>query len=172
MLVLVVGNDIAGETDSKDNLPEGFRVFEFDRMPLNNLYFDGEKIQVIPEKPSDNAYWTGKGWAEDIPDKPKIEKASEDPVFAAIYGEISGISPVIADTLAYFIARYENNVETQRLYREKLREHAKNKIEREKQQQKQREEELATKPPTEPNETSQPQPNETVKADGNKNITK
>ncbi|MFB2876863.1 hypothetical protein [Floridanema aerugineum] len=147
MFVLVQGNDIAGETDNPENVPSGFRVYEFERMPLNDLYFDGKTVSIIPPRPSENAYWTGKGWAEDIPDKPKIEKASEDPVFAAIYGEISGISPIIADTLAYFIARYENNVETQTLYREKLRQHAKNKIEREIQQQQQKQQEQGQEQP-------------------------
>jgi hypothetical protein len=64
MFVLICNNQIAGETDSPDNLPAGYQALEVPRQPLENLYFDGAEVQMKPPKPSDRAVWDGAQWIE------------------------------------------------------------------------------------------------------------
>jgi len=66
-MILIFDGQIAGQTTTTDNLAAGFTAIEYSGTePLESLWFDGKKIRVKPERPSDRHYWTGKDWAENV----------------------------------------------------------------------------------------------------------
>lgn len=65
ILILIFEGQIAGQTNTADNLPAGFTAIEYlGDEPIENLYFDGKQIQAKGEGPSDRHYWAGTEWVE------------------------------------------------------------------------------------------------------------
>ena len=64
-MILIFDGQIAGQTGTAENLPSGFVAVPYDGdEPIENLWWDGKKIRVKPERPSDRHYWAGTDWAE------------------------------------------------------------------------------------------------------------
>lgn len=67
-MILIFNGQIAGQSTTADNLPAGFTAIEAPiaslGLPLDQLWFDGENIQVKSERPSDRHYWSDTDWAE------------------------------------------------------------------------------------------------------------
>ena len=64
-MILIFDGQIAGQSTTSKNLPDGFTAIEYTGTePIENLWFDGENIQTKPPQPSDRHYWAGSEWAE------------------------------------------------------------------------------------------------------------
>ena len=65
MLILIFEGQIAGQTNTADNLASGFTAIEYlGNEPIENLYFDGKQIQAKGERPSNRHYWADGQWIE------------------------------------------------------------------------------------------------------------
>lgn len=86
MFVYVCSGQIAGFTDSPENPPEGFKVYETSQTSLESLYYDPELDTVRPKPayPQDGCdyVWSDSGhWVQvkvEIPKAPKAYTASSD----------------------------------------------------------------------------------------------
>ena len=59
-MILIFDGQIAGQSTTGENLPDGFTAIEYTGTePVENLWFDGENIQTKPPQPSDRHYWAG-----------------------------------------------------------------------------------------------------------------
>ena len=57
MYYLIFDNQIAGTAESVDSLPIDFIALQGPDEDINNLYYDGESIQIKPPRPSPSHFW-------------------------------------------------------------------------------------------------------------------
>ena len=63
-MYLIFDNEIAGVANTSEGLPSGFKAVDGPDAPLENLYWDGKKIALKPQKTNAAAYWDArtKAW--------------------------------------------------------------------------------------------------------------
>lgn len=62
MYLLIQNEQIVGTTDNPRNEIAGFEIVEGPDLPIELLYFDGSRIQVKPEPPSELHFWQNNQW--------------------------------------------------------------------------------------------------------------
>lgn len=74
MIVLVYEDQIAGTSDTLENLPMGFSAYSVPKAPLEDLYFDGVSVVPKPPKPDPSAYWVRDHWVTDVSVSPEAQE--------------------------------------------------------------------------------------------------
>lgn len=108
MYVLIYLGQIAGTSDTPDNLPSDFLAVHYNGGSIENLYWDGTNVLPIPEAPGDNYYWDVaiNQWVEMLN---PISYTLPTPLTRhelapVLYEMLTKVDPVVAECLTYLLA--------------------------------------------------------------------
>lgn len=92
MQFLISENQIVGvfpEGENSNNLPTGFTIADFEiESSIESVYFADGRVQLIPDRPSENHVWIGNKWSEILLAPPNL--IDFDPDWVGLISDLRG----------------------------------------------------------------------------------
>lgn len=110
------GNIIAVTADGDDNNGRGTPYPYYDgEVSINQLYWDGARVNRKPDKPGDDYYWDVDAQQWLVLQVPMFflppPELKDYPIFVKIYDRVAAIDVVLAEALTYILAKAVQNTE-------------------------------------------------------------
>lgn len=123
---LVYENEVVGEADSSDYLPQGFEAVESPlKLNVGDVYWNGKEVVAKPVKPGNDYFWDKTKWTsietarQTIPVIPMLND-DETKLATSVYEYIKTIDEPLAETIAYLLAKIQDNTKEMELRKSNL----------------------------------------------------